>query len=71
MTNVSLKIKTSYHRCLNLSLSVSRVASKIGNNKQHKTVINKQLTQAVFFCKILKLLSGQNAPSLNMEWDSM
>ena len=56
---------------LNLSLPFSRVASKLGIIKKHKAVINKQLTQAVFFCKISKLLSRQNTPLLHMEWDSM
>ena len=56
---------------LNLSLPFSCVASKLGIIKKHKAVKNKQLTQAVFFCKTSKLLSCQNTPLLHMEWDSM
>ena len=37
---------------------------QIGNNKKHKAILNRQLAQGVFFCKILKSLSSQNTPFL-------
>ena len=42
------------------NLFLSRDLSKSGIIKKHKGAINKQLTQAVLFCKILKSLSRQN-----------
>ena len=58
MTKISLRIDTHHRYCW--ILLCKRVASKSGIIKKHKAVINRQLTQAVFFCKILKSLFRQN-----------
>ena len=58
MTKISLRIDTHHRHCW--ILLCKRVASKSGIIKKHKAVINRQLTQAVFFCKILKSLFRQN-----------
>ena len=58
MTKISLRIDMHHRHCW--ILLCKRVASKSGIIKKHKAVINRQLTQAVFFCKILKSLFRQN-----------
>ena len=58
MTKISLKIDTPHRHCW--IFLCKHVASKSGIIKKHKAVINRQLTQAVFFCKILKSLFRQN-----------
>ena len=68
-TKISFKFKRPFATAE--SFSLPRVASKLGIIKKYKAVINKQLTQAVFFCKILKSLSRQNTPLPHTEWYSM
>ena len=43
-----------------LNLSLWQVASKSGIIERHKAIINRQLTQAILFCKILKSFFCQN-----------
>ena len=58
MTKISLKFKRLFSAAE--SFLLSRAASKSRIIKKHKTVIEKQLTRPVFFCKILKSLSRQD-----------
>ena len=68
MKKISLKFK---RLIASVESSLPCVASKSGMIKKHKAVTKKQLTQPVFFCKILKSLSRRNTPLPHMEWDSM
>ena len=69
MAKVSLICKCLFATAESFSLLCSE---QIGNNKKkHKIPINKQSTQTVFFCKILKSLFHQNTLLLHMEWNSM
>ena len=67
MTKISLKIETSYRHCW---IFLSVCSKQIRNNKKnHKIVINRQLTPAVFFCKILKSTFRQNNIHTYIELD--